>query len=110
MHLWWQVRSLLNQTMNGIKRLIKKRQQDLDSTVLWLSNTLRLLHNLKQYSGDKAFQQENTATQNEQSLKNFDLSEYRQVRVCVCTLDAPLYFVANIGFNIRSFTIDRSIR
>ncbi|KAF2349500.1 Dilute domain [Trinorchestia longiramus] len=74
-----KVRSLLNHTMTGIKRVIKKRHQDLDSTVLWLSNTLRLLHNLKQYSGDKAFQQDNTSKQNEQSLKNFDLSEYRQV-------------------------------
>lgn len=73
------MRSLLNHTVTGIKRVIKKRHQDLDSTVLWLSNTLRLLHNLKQYSGDKAFQQENSPKQNEQSLKNFDLSEYRQV-------------------------------
>ncbi|XP_064089010.1 unconventional myosin-Va-like isoform X3 [Macrobrachium nipponense] len=74
-----KVRSLLNNIVNGVKRVIKKRHEDLDSTVLWLSNTLRLLHNLKQYSGDKAFQAENTVKQNEQSLKNFDLSEYRQV-------------------------------
>nr|XP_045614507.1 unconventional myosin-Va-like isoform X4 [Procambarus clarkii] len=74
-----KVRSLLNNIVNGVKRVIKKRHEDLDSTVLWLSNVLRLLHNLKQYSGDKAFQAENTVKQNEQSLKNFDLSEYRQV-------------------------------
>lgn len=74
-----KVRSLLNNLVNGVKRVIKKRHEDLDSTVLWLSNTLRLLHTLKQYSGEKAFQTENTPKQNEQSLKNFDLSEYRQV-------------------------------
>lgn len=34
---------------------------------------------MKQYSGDKAFQAKNTPRQNEQCLKNFDLSEYRQV-------------------------------
>jgi hypothetical protein len=34
---------------------------------------------LKQYSGDKTFQAENTQKQNEQCLQNFDLSEYRQV-------------------------------
>lgn len=34
---------------------------------------------MKQYSGDKVFQKRNTQKQNEQSLKNFDLSEYRQV-------------------------------
>ena len=69
----------MDHVLTGCKRLIRKRQNDLDSTVLWLSNILRLLHNLKQYSGDKAFQQENTPKQNEQSLMNFDLSEYRQV-------------------------------
>ncbi|KAL7643915.1 UNVERIFIED_CONTAM: hypothetical protein RMT77_005924 [Armadillidium vulgare] len=74
-----KVRSLLNNTVNGIKQVIKKRYQNLDSTVLWLSNTLRLLNNLKQYSGERTFQEENTQEQNEQSLKNFDLSEYRKV-------------------------------
>ena len=74
-----KVRSLLTATINTIKKVIKKRHEDLDTTVLWLSNTLRLLHNLKQYSGDKTFQNENTPKQNEQCLHNFDLSEYRQV-------------------------------
>lgn len=74
-----KVRSLLTATINTIKKVIKKRHEDLDTTVLWLSNTLRLLHNLKQYSGDKTFQAENTLKQNEQCLHNFDLSEYRQV-------------------------------
>jgi len=74
-----KVRSLLTATINTIKKVIKKRHEDLDTTVLWLSNTLRLLHNLKQYSGDKTFQAENTPKQNEQCLHNFDLSEYRQV-------------------------------
>ncbi|XP_021923468.1 unconventional myosin-Va [Zootermopsis nevadensis] len=74
-----KVRSLLTATINTIKKVIKKRHEDLDTTVLWLSNTLRLLHNLKQYSGDKTFQAENTPKQIEQCLHNFDLSEYRQV-------------------------------
>ncbi|XP_071452238.1 unconventional myosin-Va isoform X1 [Hetaerina americana] len=74
-----KVRSLLTTTINSIKRIIKKRHDDFDTTVLWLTNTLRLLHNLKQYSGDKAFQSQNTPKQNEQCLRNFDLSEYRQV-------------------------------
>ena len=46
---------------------------------LWLSNLLRILHNLKQYSGEKQFQSECTLKQMEQSLKHFDLSEYRRV-------------------------------
>jgi len=39
----------------------------------------RLLHNMKQYSGDKDIQDLNTAKQNEQSLRNFDLTDYRTV-------------------------------
>ncbi|XP_012234909.1 unconventional myosin-Va isoform X2 [Linepithema humile] len=73
-----KVRSLLTEYLNALKRVLKKRD-DFDSRVLWLSNTLRLLHNMKQYSGDKPFQIENTPRQNEQCLRNFDLSEYRNV-------------------------------
>jgi myosin V len=74
-----KVRALLTSAINGLRKVIKKRSDDLDTHVLWLSNTLRLLHTLKQYSGDKSFQAENTAAQNEQCLRNFDLSQYRQV-------------------------------
>lgn len=73
-----KVRSLLTEYLNAVKRVQKKRD-DFDTKVLWLSNTLRLLHNMKQYSGDKPFQIENTPRQNDQCLKNFDLSEYRVV-------------------------------
>jgi myosin-5 len=40
---------------------------------------LRILHNLKQYSGEKQFQNESSPKQIEQCLRNFDLSEYRRV-------------------------------
>ncbi|XP_071640301.1 unconventional myosin-Va isoform X3 [Temnothorax longispinosus] len=73
-----KVRSLLTEYLNAVKRVLKKRD-DFDCRVLWMSNTLRLLHNMKQYSGDKPFQIENTPRQNEQCLRNFDLSEYRVV-------------------------------
>lgn len=72
-----KVRSLLTEYLKTVKRVVKNF--GFDASVLWLSNTLRLLHNLKQYSGDKPFQLENTPRQNNQSLKNFDLSEYRGV-------------------------------
>lgn len=74
-----KVRSLLTAIINTVKKLIKKKHEDLETTVLWLSNVLRLLHSMKQYSGDKTFQEENTPKQNEQCLRNFDLAEYRQV-------------------------------
>jgi len=73
-----KVRSLLTNGIGMIKKIIYKKSE-LNVSVLWLSNILRLLHTLKQYSGDAVFQKENTQKQNEQCLKNFDLAEYRQV-------------------------------
>ncbi|XP_007942045.2 unconventional myosin-Vb [Orycteropus afer afer] len=74
-----KVHSLLTATINGIKKVLKKHNDDFEMTSFWLSNTCRLLHCLKQYSGDEGFMTQNTAKQNEHCLKNFDLTEYRQV-------------------------------
>ncbi|EFA06975.2 unconventional myosin-Va [Tribolium castaneum] len=74
-----KVKALLSAFTNSVKKVIKKRHEDFETMALWLSNTLRLVHNMKQYSGDRAFQAKNTPKQNEQCLRNFDLSEYRQV-------------------------------
>lgn len=74
-----KLKSLLSSTVNGIKRVVKRFNDDAERTTLWLSNTCRLLNNLKQYSGEKSLQKDNNAKQNEQCLRNFDLSEYRQV-------------------------------
>lgn len=74
-----KVKNLLNNIVFGIRKVIKKRHEDVDYTVMWLANTCRFMHNLKQYSGEKQFQVENTPKQNEQCLRNFDLSQYRQV-------------------------------
>ncbi|KRT84142.1 Myosin head, partial [Oryctes borbonicus] len=74
-----KVKALLSNFSICVKKVVKKRHEDFESVVLWLSNTLRLLHCMKQYSGDVAFQKKNTKKQNEQCLRNFDLSEYRQL-------------------------------
>ncbi|KAI4555093.1 hypothetical protein MJT46_015479 [Ovis ammon polii x Ovis aries] len=74
-----KVHALLTSTINGIKKVLKKHNEDFEMTSFWLSNTCRLLHCLKQYSGDEGFMTQNTAKQNEHCLKNFDLTEYRQV-------------------------------
>ena len=47
--------------------------------VMWLSNLLRFLNNLEQYSGEEKFIKFSSQKQGEQSLRNFDLSEYRRV-------------------------------
>ncbi|XP_060792081.1 unconventional myosin-Vb isoform X2 [Neoarius graeffei] len=74
-----KVHSLLTSTINAIKKLLKKNSEDFEMTSFWLANTSRLLHCLKQYSGEEAFMTQNTPKQNEHCLKNFDLAEYRQV-------------------------------
>lgn len=94
-----KMRVFMTRTINAIRKFIIRRYHDLDTSVMWLVNTCQLLHNLKQYSGEKVlfvdilvvvaihfvcsvvqeFQEQNTDKQNEQCLRNFDLSEYRIV-------------------------------
>ncbi|KAJ8272401.1 hypothetical protein COCON_G00112600 [Conger conger] len=74
-----KVRSLLTSTINSIKKILKKRGDDFEVVSFWLSNTCRLLHCLKQYSGEESFMKYNTPRQNEHCLSNFDLAEYQQV-------------------------------
>ncbi|XP_052785910.1 unconventional myosin-Va-like [Mya arenaria] len=74
-----KVISFLTNTIDKIEQVVREHHDDLDRVTLWLANTCRLLHTLKQYSGEKQFKKENTPRQNEHCLRNFDLSEYRQV-------------------------------
>ncbi|XP_074787468.1 unconventional myosin-Vb isoform X2 [Athene noctua] len=74
-----KVHSLLTSSINGIKKVLKKHNDDFEITSFWLANTCRLRHCLKQYSGEECFMTQNTPKQNEHCLKNFDLSEYCQV-------------------------------
>lgn len=93
-----KVRKLLTCVIQNVKKVInKKGVGDFEVGVLWLGNVLRLLHTLKQYSGDPSFQSQNTSTQNEQALKNFDLSEYRQVLSDVAVW---IYIVSSFNFLI----------
>lgn len=75
-----QVRHVLISAFICFKSLMKTCNT-LDYMVFWLSNFLRLLHNMKQYSGDTAFQSENTPKQNEQCLKGVHITEYQQYHV-----------------------------
>ncbi|XP_041984845.1 unconventional myosin-Va isoform X2 [Aricia agestis] len=63
----------------AVKKTLKKRVDSVEYSAMWLSNMLRLLNNLRQYSGDAIYQAANTPRQNQQSLRIFDLSEYRQL-------------------------------
>jgi len=74
------VRSLIQGAIATIKRAVKKKgANDIDMKVMWLSNLLRFLNNLEQYSGEEKFLKFSSQKQGEQSLRNFDLSEYRRV-------------------------------
>jgi myosin-5 len=48
-----KVRSLLTSTIKAIKKVLKKNVNDFEMVSFWLANTSRLLHCLKQYSGDE---------------------------------------------------------
>ncbi|XP_022081867.1 unconventional myosin-Va-like isoform X3 [Acanthaster planci] len=74
-----KVKALLTGVINGIKKTVKKHFEDFEYVSFWLTNTIRLMHTLKQYSGEENFCNQNTRRQNDHCLRNFDLSEYRQV-------------------------------
>jgi len=68
--------------LSAVTKKIKKvprRNEDIDYPVLWLINTVRFLHTLQQYSGEEKYQLTNTPKQNEQALRNFDLTDYRTI-------------------------------
>lgn len=100
-----QVRKLLTTFISSVKNIYRSRhdKQTTEQRAMWLVNMIkwvffllrnqksisfplntflifrRLLNLLKQYGGLEEHMKLNTPTQNEQQLKNFDLSEYRQV-------------------------------
>ncbi|XP_038155169.1 unconventional myosin-Va-like isoform X2 [Cyprinodon tularosa] len=71
--------TLLNSTISSIKGVIKRKGNDFEVVCFWLANACRLMHCLKQYSGEEAFTVHNTAKQNKQCLANFELCEYHQL-------------------------------
>uniref|UniRef100_A0A8C4R4P1 Methyl-CpG binding domain protein 3b n=1 Tax=Eptatretus burgeri TaxID=7764 RepID=A0A8C4R4P1_EPTBU len=73
-----RVHSLLNASITGIKKVLKKNSS-FETRSFWLANTCRLLHCFKQYSGDQEFLHPNVESQQDFSLRNFDLSDYWNV-------------------------------
>ncbi|KAL0809792.1 hypothetical protein ABMA28_011288 [Loxostege sticticalis] len=74
-----KMHQLMKAVRTGVKKTLKRRADSVEYNALWLANMLRLLNNLRQYSGDAVYQSANTPRQNQQCLRIFDLSEYRQV-------------------------------
>ncbi|XP_037046669.1 unconventional myosin-Va-like isoform X1 [Bradysia coprophila] len=72
------VRLLLTNFLLNVRKVYRSPNTS-EYRVLWLVNTLKLHNLLKQYGGVDEYMLLNTDSQNQQQLKNFDLSEYRQV-------------------------------
>lgn len=74
-----KLKSLMTAIINGVKKVIMSYHKDFELLSFWLSNTYQLLNCLKQYSGEEEFMKQNTPRQKKNCLKNFDLSEHRQI-------------------------------
>ncbi|KAM9528439.1 unconventional myosin-Vc-like [Salvelinus alpinus] len=74
-----KLKSLMNAIISGVKKVITDHQEDFELLSFWLSNTYHMLSCLKQYSGEEEFMKQNTPRQNKNCLRNFDLSEHRQI-------------------------------
>lgn len=73
-----QVKTLLTNFILTVKKLYKVPHK-VEMRILWIVNSVTLHNLLKQFGGNEEYMQFNTEQQNQQQLKNFDLSEYRQV-------------------------------
>ncbi|XP_073720711.1 unconventional myosin-Vc isoform X1 [Misgurnus anguillicaudatus] len=74
-----KLKSLMHNVIFSIKEVVMENQENFEVLSFWLSNTHRFLNCLKQYSGEEEFKKQNTPRQNKNCLKNFDLSEHRQI-------------------------------
>lgn len=73
-----QVKTFLTSFIVSVKKIYKVPNK-IESRILWLVNSITLHNLLKQYGGNEEYMVYNTELQNQQQLKNFDLSEYRNV-------------------------------
>lgn len=73
-----RVKSLLTNFILAVKKTFKN-SETLDMKILWIVNSIKLQELLMQYGGHEEYMRLNTDRQNEQQLKNFDLSEYGTV-------------------------------
>ncbi|KAI7812276.1 putative unconventional myosin-Vc, partial [Triplophysa rosa] len=74
-----KLKSFMHATITAVKETMTKHQENFQILSFWLSNTYHFLNCLKQYSGEEEFMKHNTPRQNKNCLKNFDLSEHRQI-------------------------------
>jgi myosin-5 len=74
-----RIESLLTGIITNVRKVVQKHQTDDGIVAFWFANTCRFLQNMKQYSGEQVLAVQDPETLQSQSLKNFDLTEYRLV-------------------------------
>lgn len=97
------VRTLLSHFVLAIKK-VYKFSHPVESRILWIVNAISLLNLLKQYGGIDDYLPFNTDTQNQQQLKNFDLSEYRQV-IHETIINSYAYLIRQIEVMFKPFIV-----
>ena len=80
-----QVESLLSDTIRSVRQKAREGRQDLHVLGFWLSNVSALIGDLKQFSGEDAYQVTNDEKQRKECLQNFDLTDFRYLfnELCV---------------------------
>ncbi|XP_062512560.1 unconventional myosin-Vb-like isoform X2 [Corticium candelabrum] len=74
-----RIESLLTGLITNVKKVMQKCQTDDGVVAFWFANVCRFMQNMKQYSGEQVSGVNYSETLLSQSLKNFDLTEYRHV-------------------------------
>ena len=79
-----QVESILSGCVRAVRQLIKQSRQDLHLLSFWLCNVSVLIGDLKQFSGEEAYQVTNNDSQRKECLQNFDLTDFRYLFNDLC--------------------------
>lgn len=79
-----QVETILSGCVRAVRQLIRQSRQDLHLLSFWLCNVSVLIGDLKQFSGEEAYQVTNNDSQRKECLQNFDLTDFRYLFNDLC--------------------------
>ncbi|KAI6649135.1 Unconventional myosin-Vb isoform X2 [Oopsacas minuta] len=79
-----QVEAILSGSVKAIRQVIRHSRQDLHLLGFWLCNVSVLIGDLKQFSGEDAYQVTNNELQRKECLQNFDLTDFRYLFNDLC--------------------------
>ena len=79
-----QVEALLSDTIRSVRQVVREGKQDLHLLGFWLCNMSAIIGDLKQFSGEDAYQVSNNEKQRKECLQNFDLTDFRYLFTELC--------------------------